>query len=110
MLIYDVKLEALRLRRAIEKISVDVWVNASGLSRHTVSSGLVERRLVLLIAKVSDARRLEAFRTVRQAGLVYRETSDVLHGRLKGARFQDTQLNEWRSDCLRLEVLWESLK
>ena len=110
MKIYDIKLQALSLRRAIEVVSVDVWVTTSGLPRHHVSTGVVERRLLLLVPMADDQRRLEAFRVARKAARVYNETSDVLHGRTSASRFQSAQLEEWRTDCSRLESLWNSLR
>lgn len=110
MLPYDIKREALRLRRAIEAISVDIWVTASGLLRTQVSTSVVERRLLLLVPRADDQLRLEAFRVARQAARVYSETSDVLHGRTRASRFQSAHLEEWKADYARLEALWMSLR
>lgn len=103
---YNVKLEALRLRREIEAISVDIWAAATGLPRNQVSTRVVERRLLLLVTMVDDQLRLEAFRAARQAAHVYRETSDVLHGRTKASRFQSLHIEEWKNDLSRLRALW----
>jgi len=110
MLPYDIKREALRLRRAIEAISVEIWITASGLPRTQVSTCVVERRLLLLVSRADDQLRLEAFRVARQAAHVYRETSDVLHGRTRASRFQSTHLEEWKADYARVQDLWMSLK
>lgn len=108
MLPYEIKQEALRLRRAVELVSVDIWVAASGLPKNEVSTRVVERRLLLLVAMVEDGCRLEAFRAARQAARVYSETSDVLHGRTRASRFQSVHVEEWKADLLRLESLWSS--
>ena len=110
MLPHVVKQEALRLRRAIEEVSVEIWVATSGLPKNEVSTRVVERRLILLVAMVDEQRRLETFRAVRQAARVYSETSDVLHGRTRASRFQSAQIEEWRADLLRLETLWAPLR
>jgi len=110
MLAHDVKQEALRLRRAIEEISVEVWTVASGLPRDEVTTKVVSRRLILMVTMVDDPLRLEVFRAVRQAARVYSETSDVLHGRTRGSRFRGVQVEEWEADLLRLEALWAPLK
>jgi hypothetical protein len=107
---YEIKREALQLRRAIESISVDIWVGVCGLPRTQVSTGVVERRLLLLISRADDPLRLEAFRVARQAARVYSETSDVLHGRTRASRFQSAQLEEWKADYGRLAALWATLR
>lgn len=105
---YNIKREALRVRRAIESVSVEIWVTASGLPRSKVSTCHVERRLLLLATMTNDGVRLEAFRAARQAAHVYRETSDVLHGRTRASRFRGTHVEEWNDDLFRLQALWES--
>ncbi|CAD5994360.1 conserved protein of unknown function [Agreia sp. COWG] len=110
MLPYEIKREALHLRRAVEAISVDIWVTSSGLPRTQVSTGVVETRLLLLVSKADDHLRLEAFRVARQAARVYSETSDVLHGRTRASRFQSVHLEEWKADYARLEALWTILR
>lgn len=110
MLPYNTKQEALRLRRAIEAISVDIWMAASGLPRSQVSTRYVERRLLLLVTMVDDQARLDAFRAVRQAAHVYSETSDVLHGRTSASRFRRPHIEEWKNDLSRLQALWLSRK
>lgn len=110
MLPYEIKQEALRLRRAIEAVSVDIWVAASGLPRNEVSTNVVERRLLLLASRADDQFRLEAFRVARQAARVYSETSDVLHGRTRASRFQSIHIEEWKADYARLEVVWTNLR
>ncbi|ALE91176.1 hypothetical protein AOC05_00360 [Arthrobacter alpinus] len=99
---FDAKIEALRIRRDIESIALTLWANASGLDRSMLVSKVVDRRLVLLVAQVEDHQRLAAFRAARQAGHVYSETSDVLHGRTRGARFGAVQIGEWDKDLQRL--------
>lgn len=108
MLPYNIKREALRVRRAIESVSVEIWVTASGLPRSQVSARHVERRLLLLATMTNDGVRLEAFRAARQAAHVYRETSDVLHGRTRASRFRGIHIEEWRNDLSRLQALWEA--
>ena len=110
MLPYEIKQEALRLRRTIEAISVGIWVTVSGLPKNEVSTRVVERRLLLLVAMVEDRRRLEAFRAARQAGRVYSETSDVLHGRTRASRFQTAHVEEWKADVSRLNALWAPIR
>lgn len=107
---YEIKQEALRLRRAIEAISVDIWVATSGLPRAEVSIRVVERRLLLLVSRADDEFRLKTFRIARQAARVYSETSDVLHGRTRASRFNSAHLEEWKADCTRLEDLWITLR
>ncbi|CAO1649068.1 hypothetical protein NYA9BBAC_00152 [Salinibacterium sp. NYA9b] len=106
MLPYEVKREALRLRREVETVSVEIWVAVSGQPSNTVSTRFVERRLLLLVTMVDDPLRLEAFRAARQAGRVYAETSDVLHGRTRASRFHSTHIEEWKNDLSRLQSLW----
>jgi hypothetical protein len=110
MLPYELKQEALRLRRVIEEISLDIWVATSGLPKSKEMAQVVERRLLMLVAMVDDTRRLEAFRAVRQAAQVYSETSDVLHGRNRASRYQTVHVEEWKVDVLRLETLWAPLR
>lgn len=98
----DIKIEALRIRREIESISVTLWADVSGLNRLEVMSRAVDRRLVLLVTQVETDQRIEAFRAALQAAHVYRETSDVLHGRTRASRFGAIQVTEWQQDLLRL--------
>ncbi|PRB66809.1 hypothetical protein CQ011_17325 [Arthrobacter sp. MYb213] len=95
-------MEALRIRREIESISATLWADVSGLNRLEIMSRAVDRRLVLLVAQVETDQRVEAFRAALQAAHVYRETSDVLHGRTRASRFGVIQVAEWQQDLLRL--------
>lgn len=98
------------MRRAIETVSVEIWLATSGLPKNQVSATCVERRLILLVTMVDEQRRLETFRAARQAARVYSETSDVLHGRTRAYRFKSAQVEEWKADLLRLETLWAPLR
>ncbi|MET3175989.1 UNVERIFIED_ORG: putative ATPase [Arthrobacter sp. UYCu721] len=100
----DIKIEALRIRREIESFSVTLWADVSGLDRSVIISRAVDRRLVLLVTQVEDDQRIAAFKAARQAAHVYRETSDVLHGRTRASRFGAVQVAEWQQDLLRLRA------
>lgn len=99
----DIKIEALRIRREVEALSVTLWADVSGLDRTGITSRVVDRRLMLLVTQVKDNQRISAFKAARQAAHVYRETSDVLHGRIRASRFGPVQIAEWRQDLLRLK-------
>jgi hypothetical protein len=100
----EVKRAALDVRREIETIATALWISTSGLPSEGIRKRYIERRLVLVITSVSPEVRLEAFRAARQAGYVYKEASDVLHGRMRASRVNATHIRQWRNDIDRLRL------
>gem|GEM_PF-4528076 len=106
MLLIDLKREALSMRRDIEAAASHLW---GPVINKAVSEGWIkniEVRLTLLVAHVDIEKRRHAFKAARKLGHVYRETSDVLHGRISTAHFNDKRVEEWKSDLTRFRKLF----
>lgn len=98
MELIELKQEAMAIRRAIETISSQLWAPVIGEEVEDVWVRNIERRLTLLVARVDNTERLLAFRVARKLGHVYQETSNVLHGRISAAHFNENRVAEWKSD------------
>ncbi|UKF25806.1 MULTISPECIES: hypothetical protein [Clavibacter] len=105
----EVKRAALKVRREIEVLATDFWASASALPREGMAKTAIERRLVLIVASVPPESRRNAFKAARQAGYVYKETSDVLHGRTRASWINAVRVREWNSDVARLTAIVASL-
>lgn len=105
----ELKQEAITLRREIEFAASQLWGPVIGRAVPEICVGNVERRLTLLVARVNTEERLLAFRVARKLGHVYRETSNVLHGRISAAHFNENRIAEWKSDLLRFQEVLHSV-
>lgn len=92
----DFRLLALRLRRELEEYSTELWSEATSVATASVWVTQVSARLHLLVGRVATESSQEALAVVRAAVIVYRETSDVLHGRMRGSHVADLRMDEWR--------------
>uniref|UniRef100_A0A942SXE6 Uncharacterized protein n=1 Tax=Neobacillus citreus TaxID=2833578 RepID=A0A942SXE6_9BACI len=90
------KLQALRTRRSLEHHTTTLWAAFAGKPIESVSVGHVVIRLHLALARVPEHRRRVALTAVRKAAITYKETSDVLHGRMRGAHVTQARLAEWQ--------------
>jgi len=99
------KTEALALRREIEALASQLWAPVIGEQPQDVWVKSIERRLVLVVAHVSSDNRNLAVRAALKLGHVYRETSDVIHGRSNVAHFNMNRVAEWQADLERFSEL-----
>lgn len=104
----EVKLRALAARQRTERIAGALWAGATGLTPAAVYHTQIPERLLLGVAFVDDNDRHQAYVLARAAGYVYRESSDVLHGRLRSAHVGVVQLEEWEAAVAALEALLQS--
>jgi hypothetical protein len=97
------------MRRDIEAASSYLWGPVVNRTESEVRLRNIERRLTLLVAHVGDEQRRNAFMAAQKLGHVYRETSDVLHGRISTAHFNEKRVEEWKSDLARFRKFLERL-
>jgi hypothetical protein len=93
----DFRLCALRTRRELEEFSTALWSEFTGVPTSEVWVTQVSARLHLVLGRVGALSVKEALIVVRAAVIVYRETSDVLHGRMRGAHMAGVRIAEWRN-------------
>lgn len=91
----DFRLCALQARRELEEYSTALWSEFTGVPTSEVWITQVASRLHLVLGRVSARSGREALTVVRAAGIVYKETSDVLHGRMRGAHMAEVRIAEW---------------
>lgn len=94
-------MEALRIRRAIETVSCDLW--QSFTADPSVRRPRVDRQLILAAARAEPRHQQPALAAARRVAEVYSETSDVLHGRTRGAAFSSSRVQDWHRDLARLQ-------
>lgn len=92
-----VRMEALASRRALETYSTALWARCTGVRPEEVWVGHVASRLHLVLGTVPLRARKAALTTVREAALVYKETSDILHGRMGANHLGTHRRAEWRA-------------
>lgn len=92
----DVRLAALRVRRVLEEHSTVLWSEFTGVPTTEIWITQVAARLHLVLGRVDAVSTRDALTALRAAVIVYRETSDVLHGRIRGAHTVHVRVAEWR--------------
>lgn len=101
----SVKLQALQIRRSLEEHSTALWASFTGDPIEEVWVSHVVSRLHLVLGKLPVHERRSALTTVRKAAITYKETSDVLHARMRGAHLTEARLEEWRAAVEDFDVL-----
>lgn len=64
---------------------------------------IIATRLLFVVGLVEPADRLRVHRLARLGGHVYKRSSDVLHGRVRGQGLPAAVVAEWRETIARLE-------
>jgi hypothetical protein len=92
----------LDLRIRLERLAMAAFVEVTQPGTMGRNSHIVSRLLFLVgLVKVADQDRVH--RLARLGGHVYRQTSDVLHGRVNSLDLGDVVVDEWRTVVSDLE-------
>jgi len=106
----ELKQEAMAIRREIENLSSQLWARVIGQEVEDIWVRNIELRLTLLVVRVEETDRLWALRVARKLGHVYKETSNVLHGRISAAHFNENRVAEWKSDLNRFLKVFNGVR
>jgi len=104
------KAAAVSTRQRIEHLATSEWADFTGEKFDTLSHSNVAMRLKLLAAIGPVAEHRENYELALALGHVYKETSDVLHGRLRAMNLPLVRVQEWEVMVARGEALRASKK
>jgi hypothetical protein len=96
------RLAVLDLRIRLERLAMAAFVETcrpGTVGRHTH----IAARLLFLVGLIDAAEQDRVHRLARLGGHVYRQTSDVLHGRVSSLDLGDVVVDEWRTVVTDLE-------